>query len=203
MKNTSEFNYATNTFTPWGQTETCPHCEFENTYLFWDPKKQGYIAICRNCGEKIFLCDACLHSEDNPNGKCDWGVKAKVDGILCGSCFRGEYPVDAHKEYYITIYADNTPWYTEEELIHSNMVDIKVPKDLLIQWYKENPDLETNAVKELNGETCCGFFRWLMQFSDCDMTEGLFSWLINHGFEPRKEDALRDDIHVTYKGTRR
>ena len=68
----------------WGQTEACPNCETENFYPEWNPEENGYIVICSGCGKKIFLCDACLHADDNPERKCDW--KERRDGR---GCFRG------------------------------------------------------------------------------------------------------------------
>lgn len=53
------------------EVEVCPHCMGENI-IQWDVEKDGYQATCQHCGEKIMLCDACLHSDDNPSGKCDW-----------------------------------------------------------------------------------------------------------------------------------
>lgn len=50
-------------------TEWCAHCNTENT-IEWD--KTNYVIYCPHCGEKILLCDACTHAEDNPDGKCDW-----------------------------------------------------------------------------------------------------------------------------------
>lgn len=52
-------------------TEVCPHCERENT-LTWDPEEDGYTVYCPKCGNKMMLCDACRHAEDNPKGYCDW-----------------------------------------------------------------------------------------------------------------------------------
>ena len=52
--------------------EVCPHCMGENVYPNWDVEKQGYIAKCKHCNKQIFLCDECLHAEDNPWQKCDW-----------------------------------------------------------------------------------------------------------------------------------
>ncbi len=65
--------------------ETCPYCGSENTYPNWDVEKQGYITTCTTCGEKIFLCDECMHAEDNPGMKCDW---CDLDDGG-GQCFRG------------------------------------------------------------------------------------------------------------------
>lgn len=65
------------------QVEVCPICDSENYYPGFDPEKKGYVTKCC-CGKKIFLCDACLHAEDNPTGKCDWIETEDGRG-----CFRG------------------------------------------------------------------------------------------------------------------
>ena len=64
--------------------EYCPYCEYE-AILHLDPEKTGYVAVCPHCGKEIFLCDECLHADDNRRRKCDW--HAGPDGI--GMCFRG------------------------------------------------------------------------------------------------------------------
>ena len=53
------------------EVEMCPHCDTEIT-IEWDVENDGYEVICPECGEKIMLCDACLHSEDNGFQYCDW-----------------------------------------------------------------------------------------------------------------------------------
>lgn len=57
-------------------TETCPHCESEIT-MTWDVSSRGYHAFCPVCGERLMLCDECLHS--GPNGEytglCDYDSK--------------------------------------------------------------------------------------------------------------------------------
>lgn len=69
----------------WGQTEVCPFCESESFHPFYDAEKRGYITKCSVCGREIFLCDACLHADDNnQEQKCDW----KETGRVC-KCFRG------------------------------------------------------------------------------------------------------------------
>lgn len=50
-------------------TEVCPHCGSEVT-LMWNVEADGYKAFCPYCGERLMLCDACLHTEDE-NGECD------------------------------------------------------------------------------------------------------------------------------------
>ena len=52
--------------------EVCPYCDSENIYRGWDTEKRGYVAVCHYCGREMFLCDECLHSEDNPHKICDW-----------------------------------------------------------------------------------------------------------------------------------
>jgi hypothetical protein len=59
------------------EVEMCPHCMSENI-IQWDVEKDGYEVKCQHCGEKIMLCDACYHSDDNHMMKCDW-----CEGIGC------------------------------------------------------------------------------------------------------------------------
>ena len=68
--------------------ETCPFCSTENNYPEWDADKQGFVAICKNCGEQIFLCDECLNREDNPGQVCDWHLLF-YEGRQFGLCHRG------------------------------------------------------------------------------------------------------------------
>lgn len=64
--------------------EVCPHCDTENIYEPGEAMDAEYIATCKNCGKKIFLCDQCMHSLDNLEMCCDWCQK---DG--CDVCMRG------------------------------------------------------------------------------------------------------------------
>ena len=65
--------------------EVCPDCMGEDIYENWDVKEKGYIVNCKHCDHKIFLCDECMHTDDNPTGYCDW-----VETQTGGKCFRGE-----------------------------------------------------------------------------------------------------------------
>lgn len=66
------------------EVEVCPHCMGENI-LQHDVEKDGYEVICSHCGEKIMLCDACMHSDDNENRYCDWNEET--------GCFRKQMEV--------------------------------------------------------------------------------------------------------------
>lgn len=47
-------------------TETCPHCEAENT-MIWNTHMDGFKAFCPHCGEKMMLCSVCPYRME-----CDW-----------------------------------------------------------------------------------------------------------------------------------
>lgn len=64
--------------------EMCPHCMSESVHPMWDVNIRGYVVNCQHCGKEIFLCDECLHAEDNQNRKCDW-----CETECGGKCFRG------------------------------------------------------------------------------------------------------------------
>lgn len=72
------------------QIETCPHCDCDNVLGNWDSEEKGYIATCWNCGKKIFLCDACIHADDNPKHKCDWCERENGRGCFRGFIKKGE-----------------------------------------------------------------------------------------------------------------
>ena len=67
--------------------ETCPCCGSENVYPDWQAEKQGYVAVCENCGVEIMLCNECLHADDNQARRCDWHTKIKGRSIVW-TCFR-------------------------------------------------------------------------------------------------------------------
>ena len=49
-------------------TEACPHCGSE-IEMVWNTDAHGYKAFCPVCGERLMLCDECLHSG---TGNCDY-----------------------------------------------------------------------------------------------------------------------------------
>ena len=56
-------------------SEFCPHCETE-VAMEWDVKTSVYKAYCPYCGNRLMLCDACLHPDGKYNcGNCDYNSK--------------------------------------------------------------------------------------------------------------------------------
>lgn len=86
----------------------------------------------------------------------------------------------------VTIYADTTDQYTEEEIeemqgIFGQMIEIEVPEDLLFQWFVEQEweDYSTD-IKD--------FYRWVYEESVADDADTLFDWLVAHGFHWKRSD---------------
>lgn len=54
-------------------SEFCPHCETE-IEMMWNVSSNGYKAFCPVCGQRLMLCDECMHSipEGECIGKCDY-----------------------------------------------------------------------------------------------------------------------------------
>ena len=69
--------------------EVCPNCGEENVYINHDFMKHGYIAKCKECGHRMFLCDACMHDYDNKEMSCDWHIVRQSEHYEVGKCFRG------------------------------------------------------------------------------------------------------------------
>ena len=54
-------------------TEVCPHCQSE-IEMRWNTDIDGYKAFCPVCGNRLMLCDECLHSDDDYVGGCDYNT---------------------------------------------------------------------------------------------------------------------------------
>lgn len=87
-------------------TEVCPHCECEIT-MMWSIESMGYKAFCPVCGERLMLCDECLHSgpDGEYTGKCDYCSKTD-------SCFRNNETGDTSVEEFSNL-AKCQKWLSE------------------------------------------------------------------------------------------
>lgn len=52
-------------------TEFCPNCENE-IEMKWDIERNGYKAFCPVCGNRLMLCDECLHAGGDSCMSCDY-----------------------------------------------------------------------------------------------------------------------------------
>jgi len=91
----------------------------------------------------------------------------------------------------VTIYADTTGQYSEEEIeemmerdFWGQMIDIPVPEDLLFQWWLD--DLDNNRLHLGKHAWQTGdyeeFQRWFHEESTADDTETLYHWLVAHNY---------------------
>lgn len=116
----------------WECVEVCPHCGGENVYKDLYPADVGYKAKCQHCGAEIFLCDECMHSNDNPYRLCDWEECGK-----CGKCFRSET-----RTFYTYPNVYN-PDGTENENYDNEVTVFTVRRDWYEDWCRivgENPE---------------------------------------------------------------
>lgn len=82
--------------------EMCPHC-MNVVEMVWDVEESGYEAYCPCCGNRLMLCDACLHTDVDDNGKyidrCDYTNNGcGADGCEIEDCFRRREAAEAIKE---------------------------------------------------------------------------------------------------------
>lgn len=49
--------------------EVCPSCE-SDVVMLWNVETDGYRAFCPYCGNRLMLCDECLHRSGG--GECDY-----------------------------------------------------------------------------------------------------------------------------------
>lgn len=95
----------------------------------------------------------------------------------------------------VTIYADTTQQYTEEEIEElqdsswGQMMEIPVPEDLLFQWWID--DLDSNELhwdKYKYESTYKEFKRWFNEESTADDCDTLYGWLKNHNYNWKRLD---------------
>jgi predicted RNA-binding Zn-ribbon protein involved in translation (DUF1610 family) len=60
-------------------TEVCPSCGSE-IEMRWNTDTNGFRAFCPVCGNKLMLCDECIHAEDSV--PCDYDE--------CTGCYRAK-----------------------------------------------------------------------------------------------------------------
>lgn len=51
--------------------EYCPECETEIA-MSWDTEKDGYKAFCPVCGNRLMLCDECMHRNGEFHSDCNY-----------------------------------------------------------------------------------------------------------------------------------
>jgi len=81
-------------------TEMCPHCMNE-IEMRWDTDTMGFKAFCPVCGERLMLCDECMHAEDSCGG-CDYDS-------YTDSCWRNPRTYEAGSRVCVTELPEEKP----------------------------------------------------------------------------------------------
>lgn len=87
----------------------------------------------------------------------------------------------------VTIYADTTRQYTEEEIeemmerdFWGQMIEIPVPENLLFKWWQETFDKDCFSRDE--------FHEWFYEESTADDTDTMYDWLVAHNYTWKRLD---------------
>lgn len=88
----------------------------------------------------------------------------------------GQYATDPDANVYMCVYCDTTPWYTEEEMNHSNLCDLQFPRKLVQEFYVSR------------GGSIMTFVQWLTEECTADDTDGLWAFCKERGFTAIRED---------------
>lgn len=125
-------------------TEVCPHCENE-IEMRWSVDAHGYKAVCPVCGERLMLCDECLHAEED--GHCDYD--SETDSCKHNPA-KKDIPAGEAKRVVIVVedgVVENV--YAEDKLVDVEIVD-KDSDD------GDRQGLIDEAVKELREDVTSG-----------------------------------------------
>lgn len=87
---------------------------------------------------------------------------------------------------YVTVYADDTGLFTEEECNYCNIVDLIVPYWIIEEWYMKNENENKRAtIHELHiSEEEATFERWFNSVYICDDVIGFYDYCIIKGIVP-------------------
>ena len=107
-----------------------------------------------------------------------------------------KYWEDKENMLCVTIYADTTGQYTDEEIeafeseFWGQMLDIPVPEDLLFCWWMDDQinnkvHWGTHAWESADYEE---FKRWFHEESTADDTDTLYKWLVAHNYYWKRLD---------------
>lgn len=146
-------------------TEICPNCEMEVT-LFWNPKEDGYKAYCPYCGERLMLCDECIHRF---NGEyyddCDYCSKTDTCRFNNRTIKKDSEDIYEQDRFYMDLQTDTILWiyhnpdaisgdqfvcnYFDTNLLH------KVMAEYALRCFQERKkELSFNYIFEYIEEEC-------------------------------------------------
>ena len=166
--------------------EMCPHCDNENIYPMWDVEKNGYIAKCNHCGEEIFLCDECMHAEDNKGMDCNW-----CETKNGGKCFRGTTINNAVVYFNVECF-DRMLYVKYPHEFDDKFRDIyKILSDAYDKWNSIG-DIEDDEERDYVENSCCEEFmieelskefpewiKWKSEYYGNDEEEQEEYWIVN------------------------
>lgn len=102
--------------------------------------------------------------------------------------------IDMPDYYPVTIYKDTTGQYTDDECDRDNCVEIPVPKQLLLQWFRKewNIDRDFEHMNKEYGYTEADVLEdlktWVYEESTADDSVNIYGWLMDHGYYWKRLD---------------
>lgn len=90
----------------------------------------------------------------------------------------------------MTVWADTTGQYTEEECNFDNMCVIELPRRIVYSYYKEREaDFVAETMAELSVPKAeCTFDKWVNNVYTCEDTDGLFQYAVMNGYHWQRPD---------------
>lgn len=90
----------------------------------------------------------------------------------------------------MTVWADTTGQYTEEECNFDNMCIIELPRRIVYSYYKvHEADFVAETMAELSiPKAECTFDKWVNNVYTCEDTDGLFQYAVIHGYRWQRPD---------------
>lgn len=100
---------------------------------------------------------------------------------------------------YVTVYADSTGLFSEDECNYDNLCEVCFPEEIVIEWYNENKnacDEDTSRdLRKLISE--CTYEDWINDVYTADGTDGLYEFALKRGFDCGL--GINDHSYVFYR----
>ena len=126
----------------------------------------------------------CVGSQDKETLRsiCKWELGLHLDFSNWADDEPKCYDIKEDKLIAITMYADQTGQYTEDEIARCNCTEVRIPESIIREFYEE-----MGCVIDFSGDYADiepSFENWIHCVYDNDSTEGLYDFAVQRGFTP-------------------
>jgi len=123
-----------------------------------------------------------VQDKETLHSVCEWELGLHLDFSNWVDKESKYYDIKEDRPMKVTMYADQTGQYTEDEIMWCNCVEVEIPESILREFYEE-----MGCAIDFTGDYSDiepSFENWIHCVYDNDSTEGLYDFAVQRGFTP-------------------